>query len=62
MPRLLEKTWLTEDEAYDPACDVRDMVEQALADLKLDSYNFRYVVHLTVDTVDEPKTEQDDES
>lgn len=62
--RILDKTFLSEDEGYDLAGAIGEEVEKALWNLrpKLDSYNEQYVVRVTVDKVDpdEPEPVEDD--
>lgn len=51
--RLLDKTFLTEDEQYNAASCLGEQVAEALETLDLDTYNKQYVVRVTVDVVDE---------
>lgn len=50
--RLLDKTFLTEDEQYDIPSNVSGQVEEFLSELKFDSYNEIYVIRITVDKID----------
>lgn len=62
--RILDKTFLTEDEGYDPAGKIAEQVENALRNLrpKLDPYNEQYIVRVTVDKVDPDEPEPKDDN
>lgn len=57
--RLLDKTWLTEDEAFNAEGFISDQLECALNNLKLDTYNHQYVVRVTVDQVNPAETQEE---
>lgn len=54
--RILERTFLTEDEDYNPAGKLAEQIEAVLVRLELDAYAKQYVVRVTVDEVDNLST------
>lgn len=50
--RILDKTFLTEDESYMPSEKIASKIEICLEELEMDTYNEEYVVRVTVDKVD----------
>ena len=50
--RLLDKTFLSEDEGS-PDCQFISDVAKALDEIKFDGYNKQYVLRVTVDEVDD---------
>lgn len=50
--RLLDNTWISEDEGTFPEARIAEQIEAKLKTLNLDPYNQQYVIRLTVDKVD----------
>jgi hypothetical protein len=59
--RLLDKTFLTQDEQYGPASAVASKVEVLLKRLTMDTYNHQYVIRITVDVVDDVTVKEDED-
>lgn len=51
--RVLDRTFLTEDEQFNPQSVIAEAVESCLRAVKMDTYNARYVIRITVDEVDD---------
>lgn len=58
--KILDKTFLSEDEGYDLSGKLSRAVEAALDKVKLDPYNHQYVLRVTLDQIDEAQLQDDD--
>lgn len=61
---MAERTFLTQDEEFNPAVKISEQVEIFLESLNLDTYNEIYVIRIIVDKVDpraKPNTYDDEE-
>ncbi len=61
MSRLLDDTFTTDDEEWNPPRRIAQKIEDLLGALAMDTYNEEYVVRITVDKVDRPVATEDDE-
>lgn len=61
--RILDKTFLAEDEGWNLPVSISRQIVSHLRSLRMDSYNNKYVIRLTVDVIDDelPETPDDDE-
>ncbi len=55
MARLVDHTYVTEDEGYNVGWAMVAQLQNAIDHLgKLDSYNNQYVLHFSIDKIDAP--------